>query len=522
MASIWDRLRGGSRGRHEQLASHDEDNELEAAFAGPAAQTAADTSVTDEARTSSLDQPYDTTPPSPVAEEEQGESHPLQSGSRAQHRRSGSESSSGSAESAAPPYDFELNPSELRAPPSSAVEHPSNSLPLASRAASASRTSQIRHALSLGISSLARYGRLSTSDPDTRFARYSRGTNDGVFANLSAKPEARARTADGQIDWVGGDDEASSKEVPPVGLMFCSVPSIHPNLNNTFFSGQSYDAAALDTTPPYWETTIIAPTGFMGPDEVLVEGLPIGNIFAFAWNLLVSMSFQFVGFLLTYVSFNTHSMPPHTQLDIMNSHDSIQLLHTSHAAKHGSRAGLGITLIQYALYLRGRAQTLQNELDKGQIPPELVGAFPLQNSSDPNAPLRIHLPAQGAGGHGLFGAPALDEAAATVSGSLTPSATVQAAPSMLSGLPELQREGLEQAMEMSSLANDWLSYMLMFIGWALLVGAFLSYWKAWRWAKRIRGESAPPASTDAPVIPDEVLFTRESEVDNNLRRAGLM
>lgn len=38
--------------------------------------------------------------------------------------------------------------------------------------------------------------------------------------------------------------------------------------------------------------------------------------------MLVSMSFQFVGFLLTY------------------------LLHTTHAAKNGSRAGLGITLIQ--------------------------------------------------------------------------------------------------------------------------------------------------------------------------------
>lgn len=42
------------------------------------------------------------------------------------------------------------------------------------------------------------------------------------------------------------------------------------------------------------------------------------------------MAFQFVGFLLTY------------------------LLHTSHAAKNGSKAGLGITLIQYGLYLRSK------------------------------------------------------------------------------------------------------------------------------------------------------------------------
>ncbi|CAH1765198.1 2516_t:CDS:2, partial [Entrophospora sp. SA101] len=105
-------------------------------------------------------------------------------------------------------------------------------------------------------------------------------STDGVFSNLSAKPETEA--------------EKEEENPPP------------------------YEAAAADATPPYWETTIIAP-GLMG-DEVLVEGLPVGNFF-------ISMSFQFVGFLLTY------------------------LLHTSHAAK----AGLGITLVQYGFYLRGKS-----------------------------------------------------------------------------------------------------------------------------------------------------------------------
>lgn len=114
---------------------------------------------------------------------------------------------------------------------------------------------------------------------------------DGVFSNLSAKPDTEADKED---------------ENPP-----------------------PYEAAAADAAPPYWETTIIAP-GLSG-DEILVEGLPVGNFFSFVWNMLVSMSFQFVGFLLTY------------------------LLHTSHAAKNGSRAGLGITLVQYGFYLRGRA-----------------------------------------------------------------------------------------------------------------------------------------------------------------------
>jgi hypothetical protein len=51
--------------------------------------------------------------------------------------------------------------------------------------------------------------------------------------------------------------------------------------------------------------------------------------------MLVSVAFNFLGFVLTY------------------------LLHTTHAAKFGSRAGLGITLIQYGWALRSRAEGLE-------------------------------------------------------------------------------------------------------------------------------------------------------------------
>ncbi|KAF1804036.1 hypothetical protein FB192DRAFT_1278575 [Mucor lusitanicus] len=71
-------------------------------------------------------------------------------------------------------------------------------------------------------------------------------------------------------------------------------------------------------------------------DIVLVEGMPVGSIFAFFWNLLISASFQFVGFMLTY------------------------LLHTSHASKQGSRAGLGISLVQTGFYIRSRG-TLEDD-----------------------------------------------------------------------------------------------------------------------------------------------------------------
>ncbi|KAI8367348.1 hypothetical protein EDC96DRAFT_506505 [Choanephora cucurbitarum] len=71
-------------------------------------------------------------------------------------------------------------------------------------------------------------------------------------------------------------------------------------------------------------------------DIVLVEGMPVGNIFSFFWNLLISASFQFVGFMLTY------------------------LLHTSHASKQGARAGLGISLVQTGFYIRSRG-TLEDD-----------------------------------------------------------------------------------------------------------------------------------------------------------------
>jgi hypothetical protein len=65
---------------------------------------------------------------------------------------------------------------------------------------------------------------------------------------------------------------------------------------------------------------------------IFFHGRPTGTIFSFLWNMLISISFQFVGFLLTY------------------------LLHTTHAARLGSRAGLGVTLIQYGFALRSKDQ----------------------------------------------------------------------------------------------------------------------------------------------------------------------
>ena len=94
------------------------------------------------------------------------------------------------------------------------------------------------------------------------------------------------------------------------------------------FFFKSYAAAQADAVPPYWDTIVHAPAGMDTDAGMIVGDLPSGSILSFVSNVFISFFFQFIGFLLTY------------------------LLHTTHAAKFGSRAGLGLTLIQYGFYSR--------------------------------------------------------------------------------------------------------------------------------------------------------------------------
>ncbi|KAI5969551.1 hypothetical protein CANMA_001401 [Candida margitis] len=125
-------------------------------------------------------------------------------------------------------------------------------------------------------------GRMQANRPGTFIGQ---GT-DGVFQNLMAKPDTASAI------------EQQQRE-------------LHP---------PTYEEANQDNSPEYWESTMISP---MFEDEVFVQGLPVGNIANFIWNGLVTVAFQFIGFILCY------------------------LLHTSHAAKQGSRLGLGINLVMF-------------------------------------------------------------------------------------------------------------------------------------------------------------------------------
>lgn len=211
--------------------------------------------------------------------------------------------------------------------------------------------------------------------------------HDGVWANLNAKPQS-------------GEE---IEEKPP-----------------------TYEQAAADATPPYWETTVLSPYGGSGnPDDVFIDGLLVGSLFSFVWNALISMSFQFIGFLLTY------------------------LLHTTHAAKHGSRAGLGITLVQYGFEMR--YSSAQSPMDGGTpvVPADGVPDDPNSHDFDPSA----------------------------VVGS----------------------DAGEGWMGLSTM--DWLSYVLMIGGWLILIRAVSDFLRARREEALVR--SSPDRGLGVAVIAED-------------------
>ncbi|KZT74395.1 hypothetical protein DAEQUDRAFT_748337 [Daedalea quercina L-15889] len=218
-------------------------------------------------------------------------------------------------------------------------------------------------------------------------------SNDGVFANVVAKPSRSVVIQDGDETYLVPED--AQKDAPP-----------------------SYAVAQQDAVPPYWETTIHAPSASNEPGEVVIDGLPTGSLFSFLWNMLVSVSFQFVGFMLTY------------------------LLHTTHAAKLGSRAGFGITLIQYGFAMRrdsqesGYGQTTQEAWNKPHLStPEEANEY--YNATMPTA---TEAPANADGSNPFF----LGDAAA-----------------------------------------EWISFLLMTVGWFILLTSLLGFWRVKRWERGI-------------------------------------
>lgn len=142
---------------------------------------------------------------------------------------------------------------------------------------------------------------------------------------------------------------------------------------------------------------------------------------------MISMSFQLVGFLLTY------------------------LLHTTHAAKNGSRAGLGITLIQYGFYMKGTNNVV--------TPPSGASDASYAQPPDPNS-------------HDFD--PDKVNAAATAgmdSGS--------------GGIGDIA-------------SSEWFAYALMIVGWFILIRAFSDFIRARRHEQLVL--QSPDRGLPVPII----------------------
>ena len=125
------------------------------------------------------------------------------------------------------------------------------------------------------------------------------------------------------------------------------------------------------------------------------------------------MSFTLVGFLLTY------------------------LLHTTHAAKNGSRAGLGVTLIQYGFYMRS------SPLNSKSGRPEPTYEQP----NDPN------------------------------SHNFDPTSMAYGTAAVLAGA-EVNSHASNHGQSFP--ARDWFAYILMIAGWFVLIRAVTDFIKARR------------------------------------------
>lgn len=153
--------------------------------------------------------------------------------------------------------------------------------------------------------------------------------------------------------------------------------------------------------------------------------MPVGSFFSFIWNAMISMSFQLVGFLLTY------------------------LLHSSHAAKNGSRAGLGVTLIQYGFYMKNTNSGAGADGMAGSS-----GGDGYANPPDPNA-------------HDFD--------------------------------PNTVASGGESGGGVSDIASsEWIAYILMIVGWFILIRAVSDYLKARRHEQLVL--QSPDRGLGVPII----------------------
>jgi hypothetical protein len=124
---------------------------------------------------------------------------------------------------------------------------------------------------------------------------------------------------------------------PPTQITIQGTDGVFANMSATPVRGKiyeeleppTYEAVVGDNVPNYFETCI---TGIDEWGDVMIEGYPVGTFVVYCISLFVSFSFDFLGFLVT------------------------SFLAVTHAAKYGSQAGLGMTLVRYGFLYKDRAE----------------------------------------------------------------------------------------------------------------------------------------------------------------------
>ena len=189
--------------------------------------------------------------------------------------------------------------------------------------------------------------------------------------------------------------------------------------------------------------------------------------------MVVSVSFQFVGFLLTYV------------------------LHTTHAAKYGSRVGLGLTLIQFGFNLRSRAEEL---LETGRFPTDPSDPEPTSIANEdeamadnalkafwgPNSPWPQPIPDP----DHPDGQPIIIHS--THEAELFAQKYNTTLTAML-GLPSASDVGR---------ANEYFSFMLMSIGWFLVLTSVGGWWRVKRFERGLRSAQQESEHAQAAANPN--------------------
>jgi hypothetical protein len=220
-------------------------------------------------------------------------------------------------------------------------------------------------------------------------------------------------------------------------------PFSHQKISTDSPLKQSYQVAQLDSAPPYFDVSVHAldPTA-----DMIIDDLPTGSLVLFAANTFISFFFQFVGFLMTYI------------------------MHTSHAAKYGSRAGLGLTLLQFGWYSKQNAQETINNYESG------IGF-----TGDGSDAARFANGTWGEGGMWMHGS-----SNGTVS------------------WPQEEAPVVTPEMAASYAATRaWIAFLLMAMGWVILVSSIYGFWRVKRWERSVRASAmaASGASTSTSAAP---------------------